>query len=108
MTENERAAVAKALYGLADALNALGNSIRPVSVRELAAREGGIGRLNLSVRARRGLERNGIASLDELCARSADQLLDIRNFGMTSLHEIRTKLAEIGLRLLNDSSPKCS
>jgi DNA-directed RNA polymerase subunit alpha len=31
--------------------------------------------------------------------RSADELLELRNFGMTSLNEVRQKLAEHGLRL---------
>jgi DNA-directed RNA polymerase subunit alpha len=32
-------------------------------------------------------------------SRSEDQLLDVRNFGETTLTEVREKLADIGLRL---------
>jgi DNA-directed RNA polymerase subunit alpha len=34
-----------------------------------------------------------------LVRRNEDQLLEVRNFGETTLHEVREKLAEMGLRL---------
>lgn len=58
--------------------------------------------LNLSVRARKCLTRLGISTLGELMSRSADELLAVRNFGVTSLNEIRAKLGDIGLALRND------
>ena len=33
------------------------------------------------------------------CSRTEDQLLEVRNFGETTLNEVREKLADIGLRL---------
>jgi DNA-directed RNA polymerase subunit alpha len=58
--------------------------------------------LNLSVRSRKCMTRLGITSLRELTARTADELLAAKNFGVTSLNEIRQKLEEQGLRLRND------
>ncbi|MBS0211147.1 MAG: DNA-directed RNA polymerase subunit alpha [Planctomycetes bacterium] len=58
-----------------------------------------IAELNLSVRATNCLESENITSVRELVGRSPDQLLDVRNFGETTLNEVREKLAELGLRL---------
>ena len=37
-----------------------------------------------------------------IVSRTPDELLSAKNFGVTSLNEIRQKLAEIGLKLRND------
>jgi DNA-directed RNA polymerase subunit alpha len=58
--------------------------------------------LNLSVRARKCMNRLGIASLGELIQRTADELLEAKNFGMTSLNEVREKLRQMGLNLRGD------
>jgi DNA-directed RNA polymerase subunit alpha len=58
--------------------------------------------LNLSVRARKCMNRLGINSLGELIQRTADELLESKNFGMTSLSEVREKLGALGLKLRND------
>ena len=58
--------------------------------------------LNLSVRARKCMARLGIATLSQLVQRTADELLSSRNFGVTSLNEIRGRLTEAGLKLRND------
>ena len=58
--------------------------------------------LNLSVRARKCMVRLGITTLGELCSRTADELLSSRNFGVTSLNEVREKLTEHELKLRND------
>ena len=42
------------------------------------------------------------ASIGELINRSADELLEAKNFGMTSLNEVRGKLQEMQLKLRND------
>jgi len=61
-----------------------------------------VGDLGLSVRARKCLSRLGILSIGELMNRSPDELLGVRNFGVTSLNEIRQKLGESGVSLRND------
>jgi DNA-directed RNA polymerase subunit alpha len=58
--------------------------------------------LNLSVRARKCMSRLGISVLSELVQRTPDELLATKNFGVTSLNEIRQQLAELGLKLRND------
>ncbi|NLF31297.1 MAG: hypothetical protein GX591_10475 [Planctomycetes bacterium] len=55
--------------------------------------------LELSVRARRALDRLGILTLGDLAARSDSELLSCKNFGQTSLNEIKQRLAEHGLSL---------
>lgn len=58
--------------------------------------------LNLSVRSRKCMTRLGIATIGELVQRTPDELLSAKNFGVTSLNEIRDKLTEMGLKLRND------
>jgi DNA-directed RNA polymerase subunit alpha len=58
--------------------------------------------LNLSVRARKCMSRLGITTLGELVLRNPDELLESKNFGVTSLNEVRAKLSDLGLRLRND------
>jgi DNA-directed RNA polymerase subunit alpha len=58
--------------------------------------------LNLSVRARKCMNRLGIATIGELIHRTADELLEAKNFGMTSLNEVREKLRQMGLNLRGD------
>lgn len=58
--------------------------------------------LNLSVRSRKCLSRLGMATLGDVVSRTPDELLSVRNFGVTSLNEIRQKLLEFDLRLRND------
>ncbi len=55
--------------------------------------------LELSVRATNCLESEGITTVRHLVSRSEDQLLTVRNFGETTLKEVRAKLHEIGLDL---------
>jgi len=55
--------------------------------------------LELSVRASNCLETENIVTVRDLVARTEDQLLELRNFGETTLAEVREKLADIGLRL---------
>lgn len=67
-----------------------------------AASQRPIADLNLSVRARKCMARLNINSIGELIRRSADDLLGVRNFGVTSLNEIRLRLTDFGLQLRND------
>ncbi len=58
--------------------------------------------LNLSVRARKCVARLGLNTVGELIQKTSDELLSSRNFGVTSLNEIRAKLGEMNLKLRND------
>ncbi len=55
--------------------------------------------LDLSVRATNCLESENITTVRDLVAHSEEQLLEVRNFGETTLAEVREKLSDIGLRL---------
>lgn len=55
--------------------------------------------LNLSVRASNCLESENIMTVRDLVMRSEDQLLEVRNFGETTLSEIQHKLRDLGLHL---------
>jgi DNA-directed RNA polymerase subunit alpha len=55
--------------------------------------------LNLSVRARKCMIRLGITTLGELLRRTGDDLLECKNFGVTSLNEVREKLTTLGIKL---------
>lgn len=61
-----------------------------------------VSELNLSVRARKCMTRLNINTIGQLIQRSPDELLASRNFGVTSLNEVRSKLAELNLKLRND------
>ena len=55
--------------------------------------------LELSVRATNCLESEGITTVRDLVSKSEEQLLTVRNFGETTLKEVRAKLNEINLDL---------
>lgn len=58
--------------------------------------------LNLSVRARKCTTKLGISTIGDLVRRTAEDLLECKNFGVTSLNEVREKLTERGLKLRGD------
>ncbi|RIK73233.1 MAG: RNA polymerase subunit alpha domain protein [Planctomycetota bacterium] len=58
--------------------------------------------LNLSVRARKCMVRLGLTTIGELIRRTGDDLLECKNFGVTSLNEVREKLTAHGLKLRGD------
>jgi DNA-directed RNA polymerase subunit alpha len=55
--------------------------------------------LELSVRATNCLESEGITTVRDLVNRSDDELLEVRNFGETTLKEVKAKLEDRGLHL---------
>ncbi|MSR57718.1 MAG: DNA-directed RNA polymerase subunit alpha [Planctomycetaceae bacterium] len=55
--------------------------------------------LNLSVRATNCLESEGINTVRDLVGRTEEQLLQVRNFGETTLQEVKDRLTAINLRL---------
>ncbi|MBI3409413.1 MAG: tetratricopeptide repeat protein [Planctomycetes bacterium] len=75
---------------------------QPLSDQEQAVLNKPVSELNLSVRARKCMNRLGINTLGDLIQRTADELLESKNFGMTSLTEVREKLRQFGLTLRGD------
>ena len=55
--------------------------------------------LELSVRATNCLESEGITTVRDLVIRTDEELLEVRNFGETTLKEVKQKLQERGLQL---------
>jgi DNA-directed RNA polymerase subunit alpha len=55
--------------------------------------------LDLSVRSRKCMARLGISTLGELMDKTEAELLSVKNFGQTSLTEIKEKLGELALGL---------
>jgi DNA-directed RNA polymerase subunit alpha len=55
--------------------------------------------LNLSVRASNCLESENIMTVRDLVIRTEDQLLEVRNFGETTLAEVQQKLRDLNLHL---------
>ena len=58
-----------------------------------------LGDLKLSVRANNCLESENTQTVRDLVQRTEDQLLEVRNFGDTTLNEVREKLSQYGLHL---------
>jgi len=55
--------------------------------------------LGLDVRCVNTLEAEGIRTVRDLVARTEDELLEVRNFGETTLKHVKSKLEEYGLHL---------
>ena len=62
-----------------------------------------IERVEFSIRARRALQSLNVKTLGDLASRSEPELLGCKNFGQTSLNEIRQRLSEYGLQLREQS-----
>ena len=77
-------------------------SMSDLSPAEQQALSRPVADLNLSVRARKCMNRLGIVTIGELVSRTPDELLSAKNFGVTSLNEVRLRLGEMDLKLRND------
>ncbi|MDA7864743.1 tetratricopeptide repeat protein [bacterium] len=58
--------------------------------------------LNLSVRARKCMARLQLNTIGELVRKTGDDMLECKNFGVTSLNEVREKLTDLGLKMRGD------
>ena len=58
-----------------------------------------IDELELSVRSYNCLKRAGINTVAELCSKTSDDMMKVRNLGKKSLEEVLAKLKELGLSL---------
>ena len=63
--------------------------VEELSAEEKALLDKPISDLNLSVRARKCMTQLGIQTIGELVRRTGDELLECKNFGVTSLNEVR-------------------
>ena len=58
-----------------------------------------IDELELSVRSFNCLKRAGINTVEELCNKTPDEMMKVRNLGKKSLDEVLNKLEELNLKL---------
>jgi DNA-directed RNA polymerase subunit alpha len=77
---------------------------RPEPMEELSQEERAllnkpISELALSVRARKCMTKLGVSTVGDLLMHTGDQLLECKNFGVTSLNEVRDKLTGLNLKL---------
>ena len=80
----------------------VGPQAAEISPEERAMLARPISELNLSVRSRKCMTKLNIQTIGELVSRTGDDLMECKNFGVTSLNEVREKLTEHGLKLRND------
>ena len=76
--------------------------IEELSQEEKALLAKPISDLNLSVRARKCMTKLGIQTVGELIGHTGDELMECKNFGVTSLNEVREKLTDLSLKLKNE------
>ena len=63
-----------------------------------------IDELELSVRSYNCLKRAGINTVAELCSKTSEDMMKVRNLGRKSLEEVLAKLKELGLQLSSSES----
>ena len=73
-----------------------------LSEQEQAIYSKPVSELQLSVRARKCMTRLNINTMGELLSKTQDELMEARNFGVTSLNEVREKLTLLGVSLRGD------
>ena len=61
-----------------------------------------IDELELSVRSYNCLKRAGINTVEELCSRTSEDMMKVRNLGKKSFEEVRAKLQSLGFDLASD------
>jgi len=72
----------------------------PSSTSSGDIRDMNVSELDLSVRSRAALATLGVTRVDDLCKTTETTLLSCKNFGQTSLDEIKSKLRTFGLELV--------
>ena len=68
-----------------------------------SVRDRSIDDLELSVRSRNAMTALGVRTVGELCDKTETELLACKNFGQTSMNEVKEKLAEFGVSLKSSS-----
>ncbi|MDO5132636.1 MAG: DNA-directed RNA polymerase subunit alpha [Eubacteriales bacterium] len=72
---------------------------------KVKALEMSIDELELSVRSYNCLKRAGINTVEELCNKTPEEMMKVRNLGRKSLEEVLEKLKELGLKLNSSDEP---
>ena len=92
--DQQQSAVKQAVYDQLKTETGSNDEVLNRSVNELV----------MSVRARKAISLLNIFTIGDMCTKTEAELMGVKNFGMTSLVEIKEKLSELGLSLrsLND------
>lgn len=93
--------LADLLEKAAAALRAASESLRGIQ----PVKETPIAVLNLSVRARKGMDYGNVHTVEHLVKLTVSDLLGFRNFGECALREVQAKLAGRGLALRGELPP---
>ena len=86
---------------LSDAANDISIMSDTVSDSPVSSGDVAIEELELSVRSYNCLKRAGISTVRELCDKTSEDMMKVRNLGRKSLEEVLQKLADLGLGLKN-------
>lgn len=100
-TESLRAC-AELLREVAGAIDRLVATNYALKLQLEHVRPDGVRTLGCGARARKAFARLGISTIDELCRKSANELLAVKNFGVTCLEEVRSALEKRGRSLRDD------
>ena len=84
---------------LSDAAQGLSVMVDTPADTQAAVGDTSIDELELSVRSFNCLKRAGINTVKELCDKTPDDMMKVRNLGRKSMEEVEEKLAELGLSL---------
>ncbi|MBO6215531.1 MAG: DNA-directed RNA polymerase subunit alpha [Lachnospiraceae bacterium] len=86
---------------LSDAANDVSIMVKDEAVDATSSGDMAIEELELSVRSYNCLKRAGISTVSELCDKTSDDMMKVRNLGRKSLDEVLQKLSDLGLGLKN-------
>ena len=88
------------------AYKAAGGALEADGSDDLVTLDDPVASIPWTTRAANGFKREGIRTVGDLTARTAGELLRIKNFAQRTLDEVRAKLADRGLRLRGDPEPR--
>ena len=93
----------KLFIGLSEASNNIDVIAEPEAVEKTEGKDVSIDELELSVRSYNCLKRAGINTVKELCNKTPEEMMKVRNLGRKSLDEVLNKLADLGYSLRTTS-----
>lgn len=93
----------KLFIGLSEASNNIDVIAEPETVEKTEGKDVSIDELELSVRSYNCLKRAGINTVKELCNKTPEEMMKVRNLGRKSLDEVLNKLADLGYSLRTTS-----
>lgn len=89
----------KLFVGLTDSMSEKEIMVEKEDDKKEKVLEMTIEELDLSVRSYNCLKRAGINSVQELCSKTEEEMMKVRNLGRKSLEEVQEKLIDLGLSL---------